>query len=139
MGDSLSNSIPNRVSLLEALVIVVEVCVFRVFVDGQAGLEVVGFAVEALGPGRTTRTQAVALLDSDRMSGRSSYRPKSMNPVLMSITRSIVNEAAQASKVQPMVNMGQGFFGYNPPDFVLDAARDALGRVECNQYSPTKV
>lgn len=32
-----------------------------------------------------------------------------------------------------MVNMGQGFFGYNPPDFVLDAARDALGRVECNQ------
>jgi hypothetical protein len=35
--------------------------------------------------------------------------------------------------------MGQGFFGYNPPDFVLDAAREALGKVECNQYSPTKV
>lgn len=35
--------------------------------------------------------------------------------------------------------MGQGFFGYNPPDFVLDAAKDAIGRVECNQYSPTKV
>ena len=34
--------------------------------------------------------------------------------------------------------MGQGFFGYNPPAFILDAARDALGRVECNQYSPTK-
>lgn len=35
--------------------------------------------------------------------------------------------------------MGQGFFGYNPPQFVLDAAHEALGKVECNQYSPTKV
>jgi len=35
--------------------------------------------------------------------------------------------------------MGQGFFGYNPPEFVLDAARDALSKVDCNQYSPTKV
>lgn len=52
---------------------------------------------------------------------------------------SIVNEAAQASSVQPMVNMGQGFFGYNPPKFCIDAAKDALDRVECNQYSPTKV
>ena len=55
------------------------------------------------------------------------------------MSRSIVNEAAQASPVQPIVNMGQGFFGYNPPQFVLDAAHDALGKVECNQYSPTKV
>ena len=52
---------------------------------------------------------------------------------------SIVNEAAQASSVQPMVNMGQGFFGYNPPQFVVDAAKEALDKVECNQYSPTKV
>lgn len=35
--------------------------------------------------------------------------------------------------------MGQGFFGYNPPEFVLNAAKEALDRVECNQYSPTKV
>lgn len=52
---------------------------------------------------------------------------------------SIVNEAAQASTVTPMVNMGQGFFGYNPPKFCIDAAKEALDRVECNQYSPTKV
>jgi hypothetical protein len=52
---------------------------------------------------------------------------------------SIVNEAAQASSVTPMVNMGQGFFGYNPPDFCIQAAKDALDKVECNQYSPTKV
>ncbi|KAF2162311.1 hypothetical protein M409DRAFT_69211 [Zasmidium cellare ATCC 36951] len=51
---------------------------------------------------------------------------------------SIVNEAAQASTVTPMVNMGQGFFGYNPPKFCIDAAKEALDRVECNQYSPTK-
>lgn len=29
--------------------------------------------------------------------------------------------------------------GYNPPKFALDAAKDALDRVDCNQYSPTKV
>ncbi|RDA89938.1 hypothetical protein CP533_0290 [Ophiocordyceps camponoti-saundersi (nom. inval.)] len=51
---------------------------------------------------------------------------------------SIINEAAAASPKQPIVNMGQGFFGYNPPDFILDAAKKALDRVDCNQYSPTK-
>jgi kynurenine aminotransferase len=34
--------------------------------------------------------------------------------------------------------MGQGFFGYNPPQFVIDAAKASLDKVECNQYSPTK-
>jgi hypothetical protein len=29
--------------------------------------------------------------------------------------------------------------GYNPPKFVLDAAKEALDKVDCNQYSPTKV
>ena len=29
--------------------------------------------------------------------------------------------------------------GYNPPKYVTDAAKDALNKVECNQYSPTKV
>ena len=28
--------------------------------------------------------------------------------------------------------------GYNPPPFVLNAAKSALDRVECNQYSPTR-
>ncbi|KXX82313.1 putative kynurenine--oxoglutarate transaminase BNA3 [Madurella mycetomatis] len=50
----------------------------------------------------------------------------------------IINEAAAASPKQPIINMGQGFFGYNPPDFILNAAKEALNRVECNQYSPTK-
>ncbi|KAF2773186.1 PLP-dependent transferase [Teratosphaeria nubilosa] len=55
---------------------------------------------------------------------------------------SIVNEAAAAYNQEhgagSVVNMGQGFFGYNPPEFVLNAAREALGKVDCNQYSPTK-
>ncbi|KAH6967772.1 pyridoxal phosphate-dependent transferase [Ilyonectria sp. MPI-CAGE-AT-0026] len=51
---------------------------------------------------------------------------------------SIVNDAASKSPIQPVVNMGQGFFGYNPPEFLLDAAKDALNRVDANQYSPTK-
>ncbi|KAK4115867.1 PLP-dependent transferase [Canariomyces notabilis] len=50
----------------------------------------------------------------------------------------IINEAAAASPKQPIINMGQGFFGYNPPDFILNAAKECLDRVECNQYSPTK-
>ncbi|RAH67576.1 pyridoxal phosphate-dependent aminotransferase [Aspergillus aculeatinus CBS 121060] len=51
---------------------------------------------------------------------------------------SFVNDAASASPVQPIVNLGQGFFGYNPPQFAIDAAKDALNRVDCNQCSPTK-
>ncbi|KAI1821229.1 aminotransferase class I and II [Xylaria intraflava] len=51
---------------------------------------------------------------------------------------SIINEAAAASPIQPIVNMGQGFFGYNPPEFIIRAAKSALDRVDCNQYSPTK-
>ena len=58
--------------------------------------------------------------------------------LLIFMVRSIINEAASASPRQPIVNMGQGFFGYNPPPFILDAAKNALDRVECNQYSPTK-
>ena len=34
--------------------------------------------------------------------------------------------------------MSQGSFGYNPPDFIINAAKDALSRVDCNQYAPTK-
>ncbi|GME64627.1 PLP-dependent transferase [Neofusicoccum parvum] len=51
---------------------------------------------------------------------------------------SIVNDAAANSRTQPVINMGQGFFGYNPPDFVLEAARIVFDRVDCNQYAPTK-
>ncbi|TAQ90055.1 hypothetical protein B7494_g1597 [Chlorociboria aeruginascens] len=50
----------------------------------------------------------------------------------------IVNEAAAASPKQPIVNLGQGFFGYNPPPFIINAAKEALDRVDANQYSPTK-
>ena len=58
--------------------------------------------------------------------------------MLNRINRTIVNEAAAASPKQPIVNMGQGFFGYNPPDFIINAAKEALNKVDCNQYSPTK-
>ncbi|SPJ85607.1 probable BNA3 - Arylformamidase [Fusarium torulosum] len=51
---------------------------------------------------------------------------------------SMINEAAASSPIQPIVNLGQGFFGYNPPEFILNAAKEALDRVECNQYAPAK-
>ncbi|KKP04722.1 kynurenine-oxoglutarate transaminase [Trichoderma harzianum] len=51
---------------------------------------------------------------------------------------SMINETAAESLIQPITNMGQGFFNYNPPDFAINAAKDALDRVDCNQYAPTK-
>ncbi|KAG0002534.1 hypothetical protein BGZ80_011051 [Entomortierella chlamydospora] len=36
------------------------------------------------------------------------------------------------------VNLGQGFMNFPPPDFVLEAAREALLRNDCNQYSHPK-
>lgn len=51
---------------------------------------------------------------------------------------SIINEAAAASPKQPIVNMGQGFYGYNPPSFVLSAAKAAFDDVANNQYSLPK-
>jgi kynurenine aminotransferase len=53
-------------------------------------------------------------------------------------TRSLINEAAFESPKQPIINMAQGFFGYNPPPFIINAAKQVLDRVECNQYSPPK-
>ncbi|RTE68959.1 hypothetical protein BHE90_016661 [Fusarium euwallaceae] len=34
--------------------------------------------------------------------------------------------------------MGQGLFDYNPPEFILNAAKNALDQVDANQYSPAK-
>lgn len=44
---------------------------------------------------------------------------------------------AMATRIS--ANMYLPYSGYNPPKFAIDAAKDALDRVECNQYSPTKV
>jgi kynurenine aminotransferase len=50
----------------------------------------------------------------------------------------MINGTAAISPVQPIVNMGQGFFGYNPPEFIIEAAQQALTKVDCNQYAPTR-
>jgi aspartate/methionine/tyrosine aminotransferase len=72
------------------------------------------------------------------MFGKGRYHTSKLLCLLISSGRSIVNEAAAASPKQPIVNMGQGFFGYNPPEFIINAAKLALDRVDCNQYSPTR-
>ncbi|RAL61532.1 hypothetical protein DID88_009571 [Monilinia fructigena] len=72
------------------------------------------------------------------MSNKSKLQPAARVAARRQDVWSIVNEAAAASPKQPIVNMGQGFFGYNPPKFILDAAKAALDKVDCNQYSPTK-
>lgn len=54
---------------------------------------------------------------------------------------SIINEAAAAASVhrgEPVVNLGQGFYSYGPPDFAIEAAQEALTHADLNQYSPTR-
>lgn len=55
---------------------------------------------------------------------------------------SLINEAAaHSAKANPereLVNLGQGFFSYSPPDFAISAAKDALDIASVNQYSHTK-
>jgi kynurenine aminotransferase len=72
--------------------------------------------------------------------------------------RQMVNAAAGKSEKKPVANLGQGFLydptlqkfklnvkltsavsGYNPPDFVLEAAKQSFNTVECNQYAPPPV
>ncbi|GCB20053.1 uncharacterized aminotransferase C6B12.04c [Aspergillus awamori] len=51
---------------------------------------------------------------------------------------SVINEGAEASPIKPSVNLSQGYFGWNPPEFIREAAKQALDRFECNKYAPTK-
>ncbi|KAI5951302.1 BNA3 [Candida jiufengensis] len=52
---------------------------------------------------------------------------------------SLINEtAAQAQEEDPtnkIINLGQGFFSYNPPEFAIDAVNDALIKPQFNQYA----
>ncbi|SCV05192.1 LANO_0H02080g1_1 [Lachancea nothofagi CBS 11611] len=57
---------------------------------------------------------------------------------------SLTNEAATAAahnaqnKGRDLVNLGQGFFSYSPPDFAIQEAQKALSSPLVNQYAPTK-
>ena len=55
---------------------------------------------------------------------------------------SLINEtAAAAQEANPdtkIVNLGQGFFSYSPPDFAIQAVDDALTKPQYNQYAPAK-
>ncbi|KAI5960189.1 BNA3 [Candida pseudojiufengensis] len=52
---------------------------------------------------------------------------------------SLINEtAAQAQEENPttkIINLGQGFFSYNPPEFAISAVEDALKKPQFNQYA----
>lgn len=51
---------------------------------------------------------------------------------------SLINETAaeaQAESGKPLANLGQGFFSYNPPDFAINAVKDALDLPAYNQYA----
>ncbi|ESW99705.1 hypothetical protein KL918_001361 [Ogataea parapolymorpha] len=54
---------------------------------------------------------------------------------------SLINETAAAAEQESgrkMVNLGQGFFSYSPPDFAINAAKKALDVPANNQYAPAK-
>lgn len=51
---------------------------------------------------------------------------------------SLINETAATAQEQlgvPVVNLGQGFFSYNPPDFALEAVSHSLTKPQYNQYA----
>ncbi|SCU92659.1 LAFA_0F12046g1_1 [Lachancea sp. 'fantastica'] len=57
---------------------------------------------------------------------------------------SLTNEAAAVAsqnaqnKNRELINLGQGFFSYSPPEFVIQQAQEALTSPMVNQYAPTK-
>lgn len=67
------------------------------------------------------------------------FRPSSRirNELARKDVWSLVNEAAAQCSVPP-VNLGQGFMDFNPPQWLLSAAKDCLDPVATNQYSPTR-
>ncbi|KAH6999931.1 aminotransferase class I and II [Ilyonectria destructans] len=87
---------------------------------------------------RTIPSRSISKAFSTKMGETQKLKPAARVSGKRQDVWTIINEAAAASPNQPIVNMGQGFFGYNPPKFILDAAKDALDRVDANQYSPTK-
>lgn len=53
----------------------------------------------------------------------------------------LINEtAAEALSIrgEPVSNLGQGFFSYNPPSFVSEAVSEALQVPQYNQYAPAR-
>lgn len=54
---------------------------------------------------------------------------------------SLINETAakaQQDSGKPVVNLGQGFFSYNPPQFAVDAVKHSLTKPQFNQYAPAR-
>ena len=54
---------------------------------------------------------------------------------------SLINETAAAAQEElgkPIVNLGQGFFSYNPPDFALQAVNETIQTPQYNQYAHAK-
>lgn len=57
---------------------------------------------------------------------------------------SFTNETAAVAstnannKGRELINLGQGFFSYAPPEFAIEAAKKALDPASNNQYAPTK-
>lgn len=57
---------------------------------------------------------------------------------------SLTNEAAasaannKSNKGRELINLGQGFFSYSPPQFAISEAKKAVDIALVNQYSPTK-
>lgn len=54
---------------------------------------------------------------------------------------SLINETAagfERETGKKVINLGQGFFSYSPPDFVLNATKHAFEKPSYNQYSPAR-
>ncbi|KAI3406767.2 BNA3 [Candida oxycetoniae] len=79
---------------------------------------------------------------SDRKDPASLHNPYfNLKPGQKDIWTLINETAAKAQADDPntkIVNLGQGFFSYNPPEFAIQAVDEALHQTQFNQYAPAR-
>ncbi|KTB13443.1 putative kynurenine--oxoglutarate transaminase BNA3 [Nakaseomyces glabratus] len=66
------------------------------------------------------------------------YFQKNTSKDVWTLTNEFAASAVGKSEGRELINLGQGFFSYSPPQFAINAAKSALDVPLVNQYSPTR-
>lgn len=88
---------------------------------------------------RRLQTSAMTLANQPKIVANEYFSRNTGNDVW-----SLTNESAAVAEVnaqnkgREMLNLGQGFFSYSPPQFAIEQAQKALQIPLVNQYSPTR-
>lgn len=87
---------------------------------------------------RLFTTRQSPALSSFKPFPKQSSHIKSSNKDVWTIINGAAAAKAAASPESSVINLGQGFFSYSPPEFAIDAAKAALDKPLLNQYAPAK-